>query len=394
MSNNNENENENQKPQVEPPVVTNKEETNDNKISQMINIGGKIYKMEGTVNIKLTPTGDDQPDVPNPEDPVKPTEGTIKEGGWGANMDPKTWVRTVMRNPSTQFKVVDGAGKNVATNFTTPQNADNFITYFQRHPDEVSKLNGSDSNGGTSGGGSGGNGGSGGGVNPGGNGGGTVTPGADEVAGIKIPYKTTGKVRVDDWHYNANDGLRADFEGNPKDGSFTNNVAVFYGTFVGPITTKEDRAVKWSWARHTGSGTRVNTYIVNIRNGDGATRSRMEVDHPNGYETMVDWGDHEAKGNAAKTGQLWGIMGVRRNVVGAADGKVKAVRLELYEDQGIVDNKPGNQWVKLLQHDDTKYLTTTYPNGMEVTGRFDDDKGDKNIKISKALIAEVDPQKA
>ena len=87
-------------------------------------------------------------------------------------------------------------------------------------------------------------------------------------------------------------------------------------------------------------------------------------------------------------------MGVRRNVVGAADGKVKAVRLELYEDQGIVDNKPGNQWVKLLQHDDTKYLTTTYPNGMEVTGRFDDDKGDKNIKISKALIAEVDPQKA
>ena len=303
-------------------------------------------------------------------------------------------ARGFMRNPSTQFKVVDGAGKNVATNFTTPQNADNFITYFQRHPDEVSKLNGSDSNGGTSGGGSGGNGGSGGGVNPGGNGGGTVTPGADEVAGIKIPYKTTGKVRVDDWHYNANDGLRADFEGNPKDGSFTNNVAVFYGTFVGPITTKEDRAVKWSWARHTGSGTRVNTYIVNIRNGDGATRSRMEVDHPNGYETMVDWGDHEAKGNAAKTGQLWGIMGVRRNVVGAADGKVKAVRLELYEDQGIVDNKPGNQWVKLLQHDDTKYLTTTYPNGMEVTGRFDDDKGDKNIKISKALIAEVDPQKA
>jgi len=109
--------------------------TNDNTISQEITVGGKKFKVEGTVNLKFTeivgpidPNPDPDP-KPTP-DPTKPTEGTVKKGGWGANMDPKVWVRTVMKDFPDQFKVTDGT-KNVATNFKTAEAADNFIKYFQ-----------------------------------------------------------------------------------------------------------------------------------------------------------------------------------------------------------------------------------------------------------------------
>jgi hypothetical protein len=97
------------KPQVEPPKVEKRE--NDNKISQIIEVNGYQYEMTGTVNITLKPIKD-APVDPDPEEPNvpetgKPIEGTVLHGGWGGNMDPKTWIRTVMRNPSTQFKVVD-----------------------------------------------------------------------------------------------------------------------------------------------------------------------------------------------------------------------------------------------------------------------------------------------
>jgi len=118
--------------------------TNDNTISQEITVGGKKFKVEGTVNLKFTeivgpidPNPDPDP-KPTP-DPTKPTEGTVKKGGWGANMDPKVWVRTVMKDFPDQFKVTDGT-KNVATNFKTAEAADNFIKYFQRHPDQVSTF--------------------------------------------------------------------------------------------------------------------------------------------------------------------------------------------------------------------------------------------------------------
>jgi len=134
----------------------------------------------------------------------------------------------------------------------------------------------------------------------------------------------------------------------------------------------------------------VNTYIVNIRNKDGASRMRFEQDHPSGYHTIEDWG---TKGTPAKKGQLWSIMGIRRTMLDA-NGKPTGVKLEVYEDQGIVDNKPGNKWVKLREHVDTKYKIFDYPNGMEVTGRFDDEEDAKNIKIQKAVLIETPPIKA
>ena len=146
--------------------MSTKPAADDSKISKTITIGGKTFKVEGDVNLTFTevpgPVVPD-PEPPEPGEPTKPTEGTVLHGGWGANMDPKTWVRTVMKNPATEFKVTDGS-KNVATNFKTAEAADNFIKYFQRFPDKVPEINGPvtpppppDNGGGTPGGGGGGN---------------------------------------------------------------------------------------------------------------------------------------------------------------------------------------------------------------------------------------------
>lgn len=118
-------------------------QADDNKISKTVTIGGRNFLVEGDVNLKFTEiVGPVVPDPePNPTDPTKPAPGTgtVKQGGWGANMDPKTWVRTVMKDDPKLFKITDGS-KNVATHFATAEVADNFIKYFQRHPDEVSKF--------------------------------------------------------------------------------------------------------------------------------------------------------------------------------------------------------------------------------------------------------------
>lgn len=102
-------------------------------ISQEIVIDGKRYKIALEGQFKVTPI--DAPPVPNPDpEPGKPTEGTIKEGGWGAGTDATKWKATNMRNPSDQFKVVDDKDINVATNFKTLQAAQEFINYFKTHP--------------------------------------------------------------------------------------------------------------------------------------------------------------------------------------------------------------------------------------------------------------------
>ena len=69
--------------------------------------------------------------TPPPEPMQPPTEGFIKPGGWGANQDPKTWKHTAMKDKPEMFKVVDDADKNVATDFTTEDNAKYYIEYYQ-----------------------------------------------------------------------------------------------------------------------------------------------------------------------------------------------------------------------------------------------------------------------
>jgi hypothetical protein len=71
-------------------------------------------------------------DKPEPQPPiVKPAEGTVKEGGWGAIANPNTWKIVKMRDYPDLFKIVDAPGKNVATNFTTEAIAQQYINYFK-----------------------------------------------------------------------------------------------------------------------------------------------------------------------------------------------------------------------------------------------------------------------
>ena len=148
----------------------------DNKIKITATVGGRTFEIDGDVNLKLTeivgPVVPDPEPPTNPTEPTKPQEGTVKQGGWGANMDPKVWVRTVMKDFPDQFKVTDGS-KNVATNFKTAEAADNFIKYFQRHPEEVSKFFDIEDGGGDSG-----------------SGGGGQQPLPD---GVGLPYQVTGR---------------------------------------------------------------------------------------------------------------------------------------------------------------------------------------------------------
>lgn len=371
--------------QVDEPNTTQppqqKDEKNDNTIKQDIIINGKTYEMSGTVNIKITPKKD-EPDVPDPEDPlVKPVEGTIKSGGWGANQDPKSWVRTTMKNPTTQWKVVDNVGKNVATNFTTPENADNFITYFQRHPDQIPSTeepdvpDGDNGGGGTGGNGHGGGGGGGGGTSP--------PPGVEgqSVHGVNIPFALTGKTRDDPKYNKRDDGLRLDYD-NPPDGSYVNSVQVFYGTFKGKVPD-DDITFKWSWARHTGNAT-VKAYGIGLDNKTGKLRGRMEWNHPD-YTSNLATG---TGGKPIEKGKVYGYMGIKRTL---PNGNIE---LTYYQDQGGlgVDGKPANQWKKLLVWEDKEYKVTDYKeNGCECTTRIDTEKGWDNVDVKLSFIAEIKP---
>lgn len=58
-----------------------------------------------------------------------PNDGRVKEGGWGANLDPNNWTVTSMTNEPTLFKVVDSNKVNVADRFQVQANAQQFIDY-------------------------------------------------------------------------------------------------------------------------------------------------------------------------------------------------------------------------------------------------------------------------
>jgi hypothetical protein len=58
----------------------------------------------------------------------KPTEGTKKDGG---DQDPDAWKVTKMKDDPNKFKIVDNAGNNIATDFTTETNAAGYIAYYK-----------------------------------------------------------------------------------------------------------------------------------------------------------------------------------------------------------------------------------------------------------------------
>ena len=109
----------------------------------------QTYAIELAIDLSGAIDGDGNP-IPDTE-PPKPTEGTVKDGGWGANDDPDQWMVTRMKDPPTQWKVVDAAGVNVATNFTTEENAHEYIDYHVWHEHNDNPVPPSDGGGSTTG---------------------------------------------------------------------------------------------------------------------------------------------------------------------------------------------------------------------------------------------------
>ena len=76
------------------------------------------------------------PPVPGPvpgcgPDP-DPNDEHIAHGGWGGDLgSPETWDAVAMKDDPSKFKVVDKAGKNIAHNFATEKEADDYIKYHQ-----------------------------------------------------------------------------------------------------------------------------------------------------------------------------------------------------------------------------------------------------------------------
>lgn len=262
------------------------------------------------------------------------------------------------------FKIVDSDELNVIADLQSQKVAENLIKYFETNPfppktDPIDPDNPD--------------------PKP------DIPPVVDgqNVDGVVIPYKTTGKVKVNDFHWNKRgDGLRCDHEDLGKNGEFVNNVMVFYGTFKGDVP-RDDITFKWSWGRHSKKGDLVKCYGIGCNNHTGGTRYRMEWEHPDYTKNLAE-GEN---GFPVTQSVSLGYMGIRKTL---ADG---TVLLEYWQDKGGLDKdgKPANQWVKLLSFIDKEYKVTDYSkNGIECTIRIDDEKkGWENVKVDKVLLVEL-----
>lgn len=330
-------------------------------IDEEVLIDGKKYRFQGTVdfsNLTIKRIDGDQPPVPDPEpgptDPTKPTEGTIKPGGWGADLVNKSaWKVVNMRDFPEQFKVVDAAGKNVATNFTTQQVAENFVAYFQTHEFPPKDEDPTPEPPGP---------------------GPTPTPGVGtDKYGTKLLVADGSTI---EYKYNENfrpDGKRFDFR---IDGATKGTEAQGYFRFTSnPVD--DEVSIKWSEKSHSGSN-EVQCYDSGVGIKDGKTRMRFENPHPN------------------YSGNLGGGQGVPLNdkFIGYkgiwtpnADG---SVTVKLYQDAGNNEGAtPANEWKEVYNYTDTKYKRNgPHP---EVTMRIDDPakKGQKNLEAKWLSVAKI-----
>lgn len=284
--------------------------------------------------------------VPEPED-----KGRVKD--WGSkDNNPHNWKVVNMKDDPTKFKVVDKDNVNRADNFNAKAGAEKFIAdaianykpEVEPEPQPQPNVEG------------------------------------NVVEGVVIPYEVTGKVRTNPFWNKRDDGLRLDFEDN-KGVDYVNSVQVFYGSFKGNVPDDEI-TFKWSWGRHSKKGDIVKAYGIGLNNKTGATRGRMEWEHPSYSKNKAEG----KKGLPIKKGVIYGYMGVRKTL---PNGNVL---LEYWQDQGgLVDGKPANKWVKLLTWEDSEYKVTDYSkNGCEPTTRIDDDNGGhKNVDVKFSMCVEI-----
>jgi hypothetical protein len=343
---------------------------NSANLNQIVVIDGKEYQLTGKVDfsdLKIVKKAGDIPDpdidpTPTPTpDPTKPTEGTIKPGGWGANLvDKKAWNVVNMRNPPEQFKIVDGAGKNVATNFKTKEVAENFKSYFQNNPfppeDTVPTPTPTPEPTPT--------------PTPEPEPGPQPTAGTDKN-GVQLLISDGKEIEYTVKNNFRDDGKRFDV----KVGDWTQSEATGYFRFTkDPVD--DECSIKWSVVPHSGKN-QVRCYDSGVSIKNGKARLRWENPHP-------EYSGSLGTGQGSPLGTKW--IGYKGTKTVNSDG---TVTIKLYQDTGDNETKPSNQWKEIFSHTDKKYKETgPHPH---VTLRIDDPKkqGQKNLEAKWISVAKI-----
>ena len=340
------------------------------KMDTEVLIDGKKYRFQGTVDFsnltinKIDDGGNPDPEPPNPlPTPPKPTEGTIKEGGWGADLVNKAaWKVVNMRDFPEQFKVVDAAGKNVATNFTSQKVAEGFIAYFQTHEFPPKDTNPTPEPGPN--------------PNPNPNPTPEPTPGGSgtDKNGVKL---LVADGSVIEYQYRENfrdDGKRFDFKIPNAD---KGTEAQGYFKFTGGRTVDDEVSIKWSEMSHSGSNN-VQCYDSGVDIKSGKTRMRFENPHP-------DYSGNLGGGQGVPLKDKF--IGYKGIWTPNADG---SVTVKLYQDAGNNEGTtPANEWKEVYNYTDTKYKRNgPHP---EVTIRVDDPgkEGQKNLEAKWLSVATI-----
>jgi hypothetical protein len=334
-------------------------------MKQEVIIDGVKYLLEGNVDFsnmtikKLDGGGNPNPD-PEPSDPTKPTEGFIKPGGWNADLTNKdAWNVVNMRDFPEQFKIVDAAGKNVATNFTTKQAADGFIAYFKVNPFppvETPPIEPPvdpnqppvDPN------------------QP------PVTPGSGvDKYGTKLLVSDGKEIVYDVKNNFRDDGKRFD----AHVGDWTQSEPTVYFRFTkDPVD--DEISIKFSEKSHSGSNM-TQCYDLGLDIQSGKTRMRFEAEHPN-YSGNIGGGQGTPQGT-----KWFGYKGAK---IVNADG---TVTIKYWQDTGDNETKPSNSWKEVYSHTDSKYKRTgPHP---YITFRVDDPAkaGQKNLEMKWASVAKI-----
>lgn len=267
------------------------------------------------------------PDVLNEHGEIKPkpSEGFVKPGGWGASDDPTSWKLTNMRDKPALFKVTDSAGKNVATDFSSKQTAQQYIDYHKSiydeekpEPEEPEPEPEPEQ--------------------PTPEGSSTTKDGVIVPVAIKGAWKYTVK---EDWR---DGGARFNMPG-----AGTSNVMVGY--FTATEDGGDEVSAKDLMGRHTGSAGDPESYMgcgydLGCPVGGGKPRMRAECPHPKYTSTLKDT---EFVGNALS------FVGKWRGMMLVCQQESTGVRLVWYQDQGDNETKPANKWVKIYEYlDDGK----------------------------------------
>lgn len=242
----------------------------------------------------------------------------------------------------------------------------------------VMNEGGSNSNAGSGQGGSGnsgsGSGGSGnansGGNPPSGSSGGTG--GKADMFGVRSTYGS-GQV-TDKWKENFRpDGKRFDFTNLGSDNFESCELT---GYFAWNDPADDETAFKMGGGNHT-DGSKPKCYVLGIDLNSGATRYRLEENHPS-----TGGGESGPKGTAMSS-KFTGFRGIKRN-------QSSGVLLEIWQDVGNNESAPANNWKRVASWVEKSKNWQKPPGDHQETIRIDEESGGaKDLKHKWISLREI-----